>query len=228
MSVVLIHGGACTAPQWSRLAPLLDGPVLAVNLPGRRGKDGDHANASFADWARSVLADMDEAGIERADFIGHSLGGGTLLALARQAPERVRRLVFVAAVLPEEGGMIVDRMPPDAQVFIRDLRAKGEASLPENPPPKNAGGKDMVDYVTREAVSPFFDPISFVGVRAGIPCTYVKLMRDKSIPTQDQHVMADTLAKHTGCDFVEVDTGHIGMLTHPELFAEAMNSILAR
>lgn len=226
MTVVLIHGGACTATQWSRLAPLLNGRVFAVNLPGRPGKKGDHANANFSDWARSVLEDMDQAGIEKAVFVGHSLGGGTLLALARLAPERIRKLVFVAAVLPEDGGMIVDRMPPDAQTMLRALRAKGEESLPDNPPAPEPNKPGRVDYTTREAVSPFFDVISFAGVQTSIPCTYVKLMRDKSIPTEDQHVMADTLARHAQCDFVEVDTGHIGMVTHPELFADAMNRIV--
>lgn len=50
---------------------------------------------SIDDMARDVIALMEEAGIERADFIGHALGGIIGLALARIAPKRLDRLIVV-------------------------------------------------------------------------------------------------------------------------------------
>ena len=50
---------------------------------------------SIDDMAHDVIALMDGAEIEHADFIGHALGGLIGLALARMAPERLRRLVVV-------------------------------------------------------------------------------------------------------------------------------------
>ena len=34
-SFVLIHGGAMNARYWDKLVPLLEFPVLAIDLPGR-------------------------------------------------------------------------------------------------------------------------------------------------------------------------------------------------
>lgn len=47
--------------------------------------------------ARGLLARMREAGVERFDVLGASLGGCTALAMAALAPERVRSLTLCAA-----------------------------------------------------------------------------------------------------------------------------------
>ena len=66
--LVLIHGGAHASDCWelttaelARLEPGLR--VLAVDLPGRRGKRGDLHAARIADWVDSVVADVDDAGL---------------------------------------------------------------------------------------------------------------------------------------------------------------------
>jgi len=48
---------------------------------------------SIDDMARDVIALMDGIGLDRADLMGHALGGIIGLALARIAPERLGRLV---------------------------------------------------------------------------------------------------------------------------------------
>jgi aminoacrylate hydrolase len=52
---------------------------------------------SIEGMARDLIALMDGARIERADLIGHALGGIIGLALARIAPERLNKLVVVNA-----------------------------------------------------------------------------------------------------------------------------------
>jgi aminoacrylate hydrolase len=52
-------------------------------------------NVSIDDMAHDVVALMDGVGIDRADLIGHALGGIIGLALARIAPERLSKLVVV-------------------------------------------------------------------------------------------------------------------------------------
>ena len=61
-ALVLVHGAVHAADCWDltigeirRLAPEL--AVLAVDLPGRRGKPGDLATVTIADWVASVVAD---------------------------------------------------------------------------------------------------------------------------------------------------------------------------
>ena len=49
------------------------------------------------DWIAQVLGTLDALGIERAVFVGHSLGGRVSLMCAREAPERVAGLVLCDA-----------------------------------------------------------------------------------------------------------------------------------
>ncbi|MDT5363223.1 MAG: hypothetical protein QOC69_4985, partial [Mycobacterium sp.] len=82
-ALVLVHGGAHAADCWDltideihRLAPELT--VLAVDLPGRRGKPGDLWTLTIADWVNSVVADIDDAGLNEIVIVGHSMAGLTV------------------------------------------------------------------------------------------------------------------------------------------------------
>lgn len=55
------------------------------------------AGHSVASMADDVAAILDDAGVARCHLVGHALGGLIGLALALQAPERVRSLVLVNA-----------------------------------------------------------------------------------------------------------------------------------
>lgn len=58
--------------------------------------DYDYSHAAQADF---VAALMDELGIERASFVGHSMGGNVLAHFALTYPERVTKLVIVAGAI---------------------------------------------------------------------------------------------------------------------------------
>lgn len=93
--LVLVHGylggSAMWAGQIARLAPRFD--VIAPDLPGF-GESRDLApHDSIEAIARHVLGFLSEAGVERFDLLGHSMGGMVVQQMAAEAPERVRRLV---------------------------------------------------------------------------------------------------------------------------------------
>lgn len=54
--VVLVHGGGSTSRFWDRVVPLLAPPVVAVDVPGRRGAAGDVATMTLDDSTAAVLA----------------------------------------------------------------------------------------------------------------------------------------------------------------------------
>jgi pimeloyl-ACP methyl ester carboxylesterase len=95
--LLLVHGFGGAAWNFDELAPLLPGRRLLIpDLPGHGGSAPLPA-ASLAGFA-DVLGDLlDAEGIERADVLGHSLGGVVALRLAARRPERVRRLILAAA-----------------------------------------------------------------------------------------------------------------------------------
>jgi pimeloyl-ACP methyl ester carboxylesterase len=100
--LVFLHGGAQNAHTWDAVALALGRPLVAVDLPGHGHSDGPAVPGTASD-PRASAADVAVAAAalapQAAAVVGMSLGGLTAIALARLAPELVRRLVLVD-VLP--------------------------------------------------------------------------------------------------------------------------------
>jgi pimeloyl-ACP methyl ester carboxylesterase len=101
--LVLLHGGAQNAHTWDTVAMALDRPLVAIDLPGHGHSDGPGARPEgqlSADGnAIDVAAAVRQVAPAAAAVIGMSLGGLTTIALAKEAPELVRKVVLVD-VLP--------------------------------------------------------------------------------------------------------------------------------
>ena len=73
------HAGDCwdlTVDEIHRLEPDLD--ILAVDLPGRGSSPGDLNTLAIADWVDSVVADIEDAGLDEVVIVGHSMAGVTV------------------------------------------------------------------------------------------------------------------------------------------------------
>lgn len=94
--VVVLSGslGATLAMWDAQVEALRDGyRVLRYDHPGHDGSPLGELHG-VASLARAVLELLDELEMERAHFVGLSLGGAVGMQLARDAPERVDRLVL--------------------------------------------------------------------------------------------------------------------------------------
>ena len=103
--VVLIHGWNASTFSFRYTIPELarDHRVVALDLKGYgysdRPAEGDYSLATQAELVQRV---MDRLGIDRADVIGHSMGGAVAMRLAVQHPELVSRVVLVDSVTMAE------------------------------------------------------------------------------------------------------------------------------
>jgi pimeloyl-ACP methyl ester carboxylesterase len=95
--VVLVHGLGTSDRWWAPTIPVLAERrrVLAVDLVGfgrsaRQPVRLDAAADQLADWAEAI-------GLERAAWVGHSMGGTVVTDLAARYPDVVERLVLVSA-----------------------------------------------------------------------------------------------------------------------------------
>jgi pimeloyl-ACP methyl ester carboxylesterase len=101
-TVVFIHGAGQDHTIWVlpvRYFVRHDRNVLAVDLPGHGRSSGPLLKTieEMSDWVIEVL---DAAGIERAAFVGHSMGSLVALEAAGRYPERVRSLAMVGVSIP--------------------------------------------------------------------------------------------------------------------------------
>ena len=117
-ALVLVHGGGVAADCWEPTADMIhrldpELKVLAVDLPGRRGKAGDLVTARIDGWVDPVAADITNVGLD--DDLGHSFAGLTDPAVvAKLGSARVRDIILAilaTAFVPPDGAAPVDAMP---------------------------------------------------------------------------------------------------------------------
>ncbi len=96
-AIVLVHGITSTSATWDRVMPYLATrfTVIAPDLIGHGESAkprGDYSLGAYASGVRDLMVAL---GHESATFVGHSLGGGVVMQLSYQFPERCERLVLV-------------------------------------------------------------------------------------------------------------------------------------
>jgi pimeloyl-ACP methyl ester carboxylesterase len=96
-AIVLVHGITSTSATWAQVMPYLATrfTVIAPDLVGHGESAkprGDYSLGAYASGVRDLMVTL---GYESATFVGHSLGGGVVMQLAYQFPERCERLVLV-------------------------------------------------------------------------------------------------------------------------------------
>lgn len=98
-AVILLHGLGSSLETWEGWAPDLKSThrVISIDFPGH-GLSGPDLTGDYSDTRTLALlvAVMDERQIERATFIGNSIGGRIAWTMAAKHPERVSKLVLIA------------------------------------------------------------------------------------------------------------------------------------
>jgi len=103
--LILLHGGLGAIQMFGEVLPSLaqNRRVVAVDLQAHgRTADIDRP-LSFELMAGDIVALIKHLGIEEADVMGYSLGGGVALRTAIQHPEIVRKLVLVSTPFKRDG-----------------------------------------------------------------------------------------------------------------------------
>ena len=130
----LLPGIAGCAPLWRRQFPdfAKTHRVYALDIIGQPGKSDTNVlsflNDDFVNWLIDV---QDELGIQKADYVGNSVGGALCMQIAIDAPERVNKIALLAptgiarAKLPVKIWLTkVMQKNKDANALEKDLTAK--------------------------------------------------------------------------------------------------------
>jgi pimeloyl-ACP methyl ester carboxylesterase len=234
MGVVLVHGGYHGAWCWDGVAPLLDAPTLAVDLPGRGNHATDLDEVSIESSADSVLADIDAADFDRVVLVGHSLAGVTLPVVAGKLGDRVARLVFVSCLVVPEGESVLSMNPAEQREdFDRRLRSgPGEVTTLSPEHHRELLGNDLdaqqlsyvLDRVGPDSMRFFTDTVTWRAKTRAIPKIYVRLLQDRAVAPVDQDEMIRRLGP--GVTVHDIDAGHEVMITKPGDLAAILNRIL--
>lgn len=98
--LLMLHGSGPGATGWSNFGPNMRELAakyrcIAVDMPGW-GKS-DSVAADERDHVEAALQFLDALGIEKAAFIGNSMGGLTSIRFAMEHPERISHLITMGS-----------------------------------------------------------------------------------------------------------------------------------
>lgn len=228
---VLVHGAFQDASAWSMVTPVLEAAgntVIAINLPGR----GDDTTP-ITDINLTLYRDAVVSAIESQDqsviLVGHSFGGMVISAVAEAIPDRIERLVYLAAYLPRTGESLLDiaSSEPDAQDAGFIIGDDGYISLPAEIFPFAFCPDCTPEQVTvvsesqlSEPVAPLAEPVTLTDENFGrIPKTYILTAFDLAVSPKLQIMM---LANTPVDQVFGIQTGHTPYITAPETLANLL------
>jgi pimeloyl-ACP methyl ester carboxylesterase len=242
MTFVLVHGGGFSSSCWDLLVPNLEGDVVGVDLPGRGVRPADLAGVTLTDYVDAIVDDITTAGLDDVILVGHSAAGTSLPGVALRIPERLRRLVFVSCMVPDDGTSAHDTLSKylapevgeQARVNAerRTTQAGSDAAPLDMEVARRWFANDMDEEQTQfmlsrlvpEPLGTLDQPVDLSGV-AAVPRTWVRLSRDAVlVPELQDHFIANI----GGAEVVELDAGHMAMISRPRELAEILNAIAAR
>ncbi|MCE0762403.1 alpha/beta hydrolase [Pseudonocardia kujensis] len=216
---LLVHGAWHSGRSWDRVVPLLESAGHRVLAPSLTGY-GDKAHLLGPEVGLGTHVE-DVAGLiesERLDgvvLVGHSYAGMVISGVANRVPERIAHLVFLDAMVPEDGETAVDVLPVTKQL-IDAVDGWRVPPMPEQPPPLGLFGVTDPDDVawlrsilSDHPVRCLEEPVRFDAPAARtIPRTHIHCVGGRPAAITRRPVPAGERVR-------ELPTGHDCMITMP-------------
>lgn len=232
---ILIHGAWGQARGWGELPERLRAlghDAVAIDLPGHGADPTPPQNVGLADYAARIATELGDG--PPATLIGHSMGGMAISAAAEAAPERISRLIYVAAFLPRDGDSLVSlknreavtiqaavRAGPVKGTTVLDPDLAGEVLFQDATPQQRTAALALLGPQSSKAQ---LDPIRLTGDRFGrVLRHYIRCTADRTVTPELQRAMAT----ETPCATLhDLPTGHLPQLTAPEALTTLIDRIL--
>jgi pimeloyl-ACP methyl ester carboxylesterase len=235
---VLVHGAWQSTGTWDLLTPLLRKQGHRVVTPVLRGlgTDQDHLTSDIA--LSEHIQDVSDA-LEKLNdndkviLVGHSYAGMVISGAVEAKPDKVERLVFLDAFVPEDGQSVLDLLPPAVGVSFRKIAQEsgngwrlpgGEGQL-DMWGLKPGKARDFVktklcDFTLRC----FEEPVRLSANRkADGSASYVSCVAE-GYPARPLFEPFAQRARNAGWHVSQVDTGHDCHVERPEEIANILLS----
>jgi pimeloyl-ACP methyl ester carboxylesterase len=209
---VLVHGGNMSAETWNRFAkrevyppggklggriwdsiiPALEAESYRVFAPTLEDEHSSHLT-DHIDQISSLIIDNDLRGII---LVGHSYGGMVITGVAAKMAERICRLVYVDAALPDPGQSLFD-------LFA-------------------SGSRDPMSFEGLEPAAPYVEKLQFDPRKLqSLPKTYILCTESEFAPIT--HVAREKIATaREKWTYIEIPSSHVPMASMPERFLKLL------
>lgn len=223
---ILVHGSNHGAWCWRDVVPLLAGmghSVVAIDLPSHGEDRTPIAEVTLASYAQAVIDEVEKSD-EPAVLLGHSAAGVTIATVAEKIPDRISRLIYLAAYAPEDGDSL-SQMRKRAKrqlvihaVILSEDRQSYTFDLAEAPNIfYHDCSQEIIDYALprlgQQAIAPQATPVSLGENYSSVPRSFILANDDHTVPPEEQENM---VANWPDEDVYRLDCGHSAFFVCPE------------
>jgi pimeloyl-ACP methyl ester carboxylesterase len=211
-NIVLVHGAWADGSCWSAVIERLQARGYNVTAP----QFPESSLAADVARLRQVLDRQDGPAV----VVGHSYGGQIITALGTDAPNAAG-LVYIAAFGLDEGesiGALLAQGPPTPALAHLDIDKQGFAWLPEDDFVSHFAAdvdraRALVMYAVQQPLAATaLEDVMGVPAWRSLPAWYLVAAGDEAIPPDAERQFATRM----GATTVEVPSGHVAMVSHPD------------
>jgi pimeloyl-ACP methyl ester carboxylesterase len=233
---VLVHGGWGGGWEWRPVADVLQEAGHTAYRPTLTGLgERRHLASPQVDLdthIQDVLAVLETEALTDVVLVGQSYGGAVVTGVADRAPDRIGRLVYVDAFVPDNGQSVNELSGTKFSQYTHDLAAEGgdgwqvpvwfsaeDQGLP------NHVSEWYMAHVGPHPLAALDQPIRLSGAVETVPASYIDC-EPPDAPAWVFRVFADE-ARSKGWDYHRLPVGHDAQVIAPDALALLLTEIAA-
>lgn len=233
---VLVHGAWADESAWGfvRNQLALKANVVVVNLPAH-GVDLRAANAvSLSDYV-STVEEAIKAQPGKVRLVGHSMAGVVISQVAENIPDKIEKLIYVAAYLPQNGQDLLTLSKQDQQSLVGaalEFNSEYTAATINKDVLVNAVCADCPDFMQEvllkyhkaEPSKPLGEVVTLSKANFGkVPKYYIHTTQDNAVG----YALQKQMVKNNGgmMQVFEMNTSHLPFVVDPNRFLSILNTI---
>jgi pimeloyl-ACP methyl ester carboxylesterase len=225
---VLIHGSYQGSWIWKLVAPQLTAAgheVYRPTLDGSAERKGSlRREITLKSVGQEIASLFFYEDLHDVVFVGTSSGGMVVAEAAEQVPDRIRRLIFIDALVPMPGETVAtinNRPPYDRSELVYGLRPEETRGRIFEDLPADLQDWALARY-TRQPLAVVDEPVDLNEFWSRTWQVDVLRCSRGALPPQ---VHQQRTAEKLGGAYSEIEAGHYPMLSHPD---EIASYLLAR
>jgi pimeloyl-ACP methyl ester carboxylesterase len=191
-SNVYVSGGKMGGKVWNSIIPALEAHNHRVFAPTLQ----DEHSSNLTGHIEQICTLITENDLKDVILVGHSYGGMVITGVAARMPDRISRLVYVDAALPDPGQSLFDIIA--------------------------LGGSDPMSFAGLEPVAPYVEKLQYDAQEITLlPKTYI-LCTESEFASVTNVVRQKIAADRIGWTYVELSSSHVPMASVPEQLSQLL------
>lgn len=232
---VLVHGSWHDGSAYEPVAERLEARGHTASTPTIAGHgEGADRDVTHDDCTQSIVDHIVDEGLEDVVLHGHSFGGAVIARVAATVPERISRLVFQNAFVPEDGNTLMDEIPPNYRELFEQLAAASDDDTVMLPfeiwreafinDADAELARSTYEYLSPEPLQPFRDELDLTAFYdLEIPSSYINATEDTALPQTPEWCWHPRMSSRLGVfRLVQLRGSHEVVFTDPDALTDAL------